>query len=470
MINAPSHDDPFHDLGAARKRAISVIDAMVANGKLTEEAALVAKLHPATPVSGEMSPASTGWFADWVYNKAAPMIPATGGTVRLRTTLDLHLQELAQSIVQSTLAKYGGEKNAGQAALIAMRPDGAVLAMVGGRSYDSSQYNRAVDAERQPGSAFKLFDYYAALRQGYTPNDTVLDAPVDIRGWQPKNYGHRHHGEVTLAAAFADSLNDAAVRLSQQVGIGEVISAARDLGLRAPLKNNPSLALGSNEVTLLDLTSAYAAVRAGQAPVSPRGIAALRTEDGEVSVDPSATSQHSLGQMQSELIELLRGVVEHGTGRAAALQRFAAGKTGTAQDYRDAWFIGFDDHLVVGVWVGNDDHSPMNHVTGGSLPAKIWKDFMEQGASTVVANINAATPRTQATTVGQSTGGMTPERAVAADQDRAAASDESPAPPSAETQGGQCNVAVCEQHYHSFRSSDCTYQPYSGGPRQYCTR
>jgi penicillin-binding protein 1A len=472
MINAPSHDDPFHDLGAARKRAVSVIDAMVANGKLTDKDALVAKLHPATPVSVEIAPASTGWFADWVYNKAAPIIPATSGTVRLRTTLDLRLQELATNIVQSTLAKYGSEKNAGQAALVAMRTDGAVVAMVGGRNYDSSQYNRAVDAERQPGSAFKLFDYYAALRQGYTPSDTVLDAPIDIRGWHPENYGHRHRGEVTLSEAFANSLNDAAVRLSQQVGIGEVIAAARDLGLRAPLKNNPSLALGTAEVTLLDLTSAYAAVRAGQAPVNPHGIAAIKTESGEVSTDPSNAVQHSLGQLQPELIDLLRGVVEHGTGRAAALQGFAAGKTGTAQDYRDAWFVGFDDHLVVGVWVGNDDHSPMKNVTGGSLPARIWKDFLQQAEVIATADSNPSAPRATPSTVGQSTVGQSRDRTIASDQERgASASDASLAPAPAETQsGGQCNVAVCEQFYHSFRSSDCSYQPYWGGPRQYCAR
>jgi penicillin-binding protein 1A len=470
MINAPSRDDPFHDLAAARKRATSVIDAMVANGKLSEEAALLAKLHPATPTAGEITAESTGWFADWVYNKAAPIVPATGGTVRLRTTLDLHLQELAANIVQSTLAKYGSEKNASQAALVAMRPDGAVVAMVGGRSYDSSQYNRAVDAERQPGSAFKLFDYYAALRQGYTPNDTVLDAPIDIHGWHPENYEHHHRGEVTLSEAFANSLNDAAVRLSQQVGIGEVIAAARDLGLRAPLKNNPSLALGTTEVTLLDLTSAYAAVRAGRAPVSPRGIAAIRTEGGEVSIDPSNTTQHSLAQYQPALIDLLRGVVEHGTGRAAALQGFAAGKTGTAQNYTDAWFIGFDEHLVVGVWVGNDDHSPMKGVVGGSLPAKIWKDFLEQAGQTATADIDTTAPRAPPTTVGQSTIGSSPVHTIASEQKSMAVSDDSPATP-AETRGAaQCNVAVCEQFYHSFRASDCTYQPTWGGPRQYCGR
>jgi penicillin-binding protein 1A len=372
--------------------------------------------------------------------------------------------------VQSTLARYGSEKNASQAALVAMRPDGAVVAMVGGRSYDSSQYNRAVDAQRQPGSAFKLFVYYAALREGYTPNDTVLDAPIDIHGWHPENYGHRHRGEVTLSEAFANSLNDAAVRLSQQVGIGKVIAAARDLGLRAPLKNNPSLALGTTEVTLLDLTSAYAAVRAGRAPVSPRGIAALRTERGEVPIDPSNTTQHSLAQYQPALIELLRGVVEHGTGRAAALQGLAAGKTGTAQNYTDAWFIGFDEHLVVGVWVGNDDHSPMKGVVGGSLPAKIWKDFQEQAGQTATADIDTTAPRALLTTVGQSTVGSSRDRAIASQPESTAVSDDSPATPAGTRGAAQCNAAVCEQFYHSFRASDCTYQPNQGGPRQYCAR
>jgi 1A family penicillin-binding protein len=476
MINAPSHDNPFHDLAAARKRTTRVIDAMVANGKLSDEAALLTKLHSATPSAGETSAESIGWFADWVYNKAAPIVPATGGTVRLRTTLDLHLQALAANIVQSTLARSGSEKNASQAALVAMRPDGAVVAMVGGRSYDSSQYNRAVDAERQPGSAFKLFVYYAALREGYTANDTVLDAPIDVHGWHPENYGHRHRGEVTLSEAFANSLNDAAVRLSQQVGIGKVIAAARDLGLRAPLKNNPSLALGTTEVTLLDLTSAYAAVRAGRAPVSPRGIAAIGTERGEVAIDPSDTTQHSLAQYQPALIDLLRGVVEHGTGRAAALQGLAAGKTGTAQNYTDAWFIGFDEHLVVGVWVGNDDHSPMKGVVGGSLPAKIWKEFQEQAGQTATAGTDTTAPRAppttlgQPTTVGQSTVGSSRDRAIAAEPASTAASDASSASPAQTRGAAQCNVAVCEQFYHSLRASDCTYQPNSGGPRQTCAR
>jgi len=458
MINAPAEDDPLHDIDAARRRAATVLDAMVENAKLTGEAALVAKLHPATPSASELPPQSTGWFTDWVYNKVAAVTPPLSGGVKIRSTLDLHLQQLADTVVKSTLAKYGNGKHVGQAALVAMRPDGAVVAMVGGRSYSQSQYNRAVQAERQPGSAFKLFDYYAALRQGFTPEDEILDAPVDVHGWQPENYGRNHHGDVSLVEAFADSLNDATVRLSQEVGIDQVIAAARDLGLRAPLQNNPSLALGTSEVTLLDLTSAYAAVRADKAPIHPWGISSIKTPNDRdyVPVAPSGESRHSLAKYQTELISLLQGVVERGTGRAATLGRFAAGKTGTSQDYRDAWFIGFDDSLVVGVWVGNDDHSPMRGVVGGSLPANIWKDFMEQAGTPTTAWAASAPPRVPA--------------APGYPQAPSALADLGGTAPPTEGQGAECNIPACEEFYHSFRASDCTYQPYGPGPRQYCAR
>ena len=335
----------------------------------------------ATAAAGRMADA-TGWFADWIYAQVAQAVPAQGGTVRVRTTLDVRLQELAQNVVQSTLATYGAEKNASQAALVAMRPDGAIVAMVGGGSYAGSQFNRAVQAKRQPGSAFKLFDYYAALRQGFSPNSEIFDAPIQVGHWQPVNYSRHYHQEVTLANAFANSLNAATVRLAQQVGIDQVIAAARDLGLRGSLRNTPSVALGTSEVSLLDLTAAYAAVRAGMAPVQPWGIASIRTDKGDkdLLIGGPDVVQHSLAPYQDQLISLLQGVVQHGTGRAAALQGFAAGKTGTTQDYRDAWFIGFNNSLVVGVWVGNDDHSPMNGVVGGTIPAMIWKRFVEQAS------------------------------------------------------------------------------------------
>lgn len=469
MINAPSQDDPFRNADAAQKRAGVVLDAMVDNGKITAEAAMVAKLHPAIPARTEMSPPSTGWFADWVYDKAVAVAPAQAGTIDLRTTIDPPLQQLAANVVDATLAKYGSEKHASQAALIAMRPDGAVLAMIGGRSYADSQYNRAVQAQRQPGSAFKLFDYYAAFRHGLGPQDKILDAPVDLHGWRPENYGHRNHGEVTLADAFAESLNDATVRLVQQVGIRQVIAAARDLGLHARLQDNASLALGTSEVSLLDLTSAYAAVRAGKAPVTPYGISGIKTaQDSDfVAVDRSGEAQHSLGQYQGQLIGLMRGVVEHGTGRAAALDRFAAGKTGTAQQYRDAWFIGFDDSLIVGVWVGNDDHSPMKGVTGGSLPATIWKNFMQQADVSSVAGATADvvdTTDAADTTVGQASAQSQPQSQISS-----TASAPADTPPN-DAQAGQCNVPACEHFYNSFHASDCSYQPYSGGPRQHCDR
>jgi len=463
MVNAPSQDDPFHDLDAARKRAATVLDAMVDNGKLSPVDALAAKLHPATPTRAEFAASSSGWFADWVYKKAAAVTPTFGGPVHIRTTLDTRLQQLAAQTVKSTLAKYGAEKHATQAALVAMRPDGAVVAMVGGRSYAESQYNRAVQAQRQPGSAFKLFDYYAALRHGFTPDDEISDAPVDIHGWHPENYGHHHHRRVTLAEAFAHSLNDAAVRLTQQVGIPQVIAAARDLGLRGPLQNNPSLALGTSEVTLLDLTSAYAAVRAGKAPVNAHGISAIKTENDKdyVRLDRPGQAQHSLGQYQAELTDLLRDVVEHGTGRAAAFSDFAAGKTGTSQDYRDAWFVGFGNSLVVGVWVGNDDHSPMKKVTGGSLPAQIWKDFMQQADSPAFAQ----TPPAEPTTVGQAMG----RQAMDAPSNGGSEPSDQGDSGLPQQQSAQCNVEACGRFYHSFRASDCTYKPY-WGPRQLCER
>jgi penicillin-binding protein 1A len=456
MINAPGQTDPLHDLAAARRRAATVLDAMVANGKLSAEAAMVAKLHPATPNPTQISSPSSGWFTDWVYDQATRVVPSLAGTVRLRTTLDSRLQSSAADVVKSVLAKYGAEKHVSQAALVAMRPDGAVVAMVGGQSYAHSQYNRAVQAKRQPGSAFKLFDYYAALRQGFKPQDEILDAPVDIHGWTPANYGRHSHGEVSLAEAFADSMNDAAVRLSQKVGIDQVIAAARDLGLRGKLQNVPSLALGTSEVSLLDLTSAYASVRAGAAPVTPWGIAGIKTPDDPdyVPVDRSNEPQHSLGPYQTELIDLLQGVVEHGTGRAAALQGFAAGKTGTAQDFKDAWFIGFDDSLVVGVWVGNDDHSPMKSVVGGSLPAMIWKQFMEQSRAVAVAGA-----------------GGTPQPAqTSAAEPQQNSPDQGAGSPFDQGQVAQCDVPACQDFYQSFRASDCTYQPYQGRPRQYCRR
>ncbi len=380
LIRAPSELDPLHHLGGAQARAATVLDGMVADHVIDAKAANAAKANPATvKASPGLAPAAS-WFADWVAKGAAPLVGSQAGSVRVRTTLMPHLQNLAQQVVDDALDKQGRRLGVAEGALVAMRPDGAVLAMVGRRDYRTSQFNRAVDANRQPGSAFKLFVYLSALRKGYTPQDTIDAGPVDIKGWEPENFDDEHYGRITLADAFAQSVNTAAVRLAMDVGLDNVIAAARDLGVTEPLPHVPSLALGSVGVSLLELTGAFASVRADRMHERPWGLAAVGTENGSrmlTTLLPIRSAQN-LDPYQKPLVELLQGVIEYGTGRAAALDGFAAGKTGTSQDYRDAWFIGFNDALVVGVWVGNDDDTPMRRVVGGILPASIWKQFMTE--------------------------------------------------------------------------------------------
>ena len=441
LIRSPSRDNPWQNLQGARARTAVVIDAMRDNGVIDAKAAENAKAQPAIlHPSGQTLRAGT-WFADWVAREAAENIGS--GNKRLRTTLVPGLQKLAEQAIDDILTRQGAERHVSQAALVAMRPDGAVIAMVGGRDYQVSQFNRAVDAQRQPGSAFKLFVYFAALRKGFKLDDTIDAGPLDIKGWSPENYGDRHYGRVTLAEAFAKSINTAAARLAQQVGLNQVIAAARDLGVTDALPAVPSLALGAAEVSLLELTAAYASVQAGKMPIRPWGIAGFGIEGQPrlQSMGPPIGGTQSMQPYQKPLLELMQDVLLHGTGREAALDGFAAGKTGTSQNYRDAWFIGFNDTLIAGVWVGNDDRTPMNRVTGGSLPAAIWKRFMT----------GAATAMTQ----------DTPQPAA-----------EVPAQPSADqtAEAPHCDYLACARTYQSFRPSDCTYQPYSGASRRLCDK
>ncbi|MEZ5789188.1 MAG: PBP1A family penicillin-binding protein [Xanthobacteraceae bacterium] len=436
LIKAPSYYNPLRNLDVAQERAAVVLDAMVQAKAIDADAAAKAKAKPATLRLSPQTARSGTWFAQWIAHHELPKIAGSGArSMRVRTTLRLDMQRLAQKVVTNMLDGSGARRNATQAALVAMRPDGAVLAMVGGRDYDESQFNRAVEARRQPGSAFKLFVFLAALRAGYAPHDSIDAGPIEIKGWEPDNYGGRQYGQVTLATAFANSLNTAAVRLATEVGLDKVVAAARDLGLDAPLMQVPSLALGTNEVNLLDLTGAFASVRAGRR-LEPWGIGAFGLEGQALRALGTPTGIGQSLRFQREMVELLRGVVDHGTGRAASMPGLAAGKTGTSQDYRDAWFVGFTKELVVGVWVGNDDRSPMKGVTGGSLPARIWKRFVRE-----------ATPLLDRPDV--------PVLASGRD-DEAQAQDAAPA---------SCDVAACENAYRSFRASDCTYQPYRGRRR-----
>ena len=434
LIQAPSRYDPIRNFQAAQHRAAVVLDAMVEAGAIDAAAAEKAKAAPARLKLSPKSVLANTWFADWIAKHELPKIAGSmKRAMRVRTTFQPELQRVAERVVAEALDR-AGRSGVSQAALVAMRPDGAVLAMVGGRDYHDSQFNRAVDAQRQPGSAFKLFVYYAALKAGYSPDDSIDASPIEVGRWRPENYGGQHYGHMRLSQAFAHSVNTAAVRLGMEVGLDRVAAAARELGLHAPLAQVPSMALGTNEVTLLDLTGAFASVRAGQQRVEPWGIAAFGAEGtGLRALGTSAEPKRALSHQQ-DLTRLLREVVESGTGRAAALDSTAMGKTGTSQDYRDAWFVGSNRSLVVGVWVGNDDRTPMKNVTGGTWPAQIWKGF-----------VSAATPLLD----------RMDNKGVA----EAASSS------AAGSKLDQCDHKACAAAYNSFRSSDCTYQSYAGARR-----
>ncbi|WP_426012769.1 transglycosylase domain-containing protein [Caulobacter sp. DWR2-3-1b2] len=368
IVKAPVDLDPVDHPEAAGRRARLVLNAMVETKVITAQQAKDAG-HVNVQVARAALPVG-GYFADWISPQVKSAFDgAAYGEVRVPTTLDSRLQRQAEQAVARVL-KASGKAKDGQVALVAMRPDGKVVAMVGGRNYRQSPFNRAVQAQRQPGSAFKLFVYLAALRDGATPDNLVVGEPVTIGGWTPANYEGGGGRDLTLRDAFAQSNNIIAARVYQQAGGEAVVRAARDLGITSPLReDDATLALGTAETNLLELTSAYAAVASGQMPIQPYG----RPLAAPIQTKPLEPA------MRAELLDLMGAVVQEGTGRAARLPQRAYGKTGTTQDYRDALFVGFSGDLVVGVWVGNDDHSPMNRVVGGDIPARIWKDFMTSG-------------------------------------------------------------------------------------------
>ena len=456
LIKAPSEYNPIRNLETARQRAAHVLDAMVETGAIDVKTAAEAKAAPAEVKTPAELTLATSWFADWIAKHEFPKVAADTRTMKVRTTLVPELQQAAEQVVAEALKapRRGGPS---QAALVAMRPDGAVVAMVGGQDYDQSQFNRAADAKRQPGSAFKVFVYYAALRSGYLPSDVIDASPIRIKRWEPENFGGRRYGKMRLEQAFANSVNTAAVRLATNVGLDKVVAAARDLGIDAPLSQVPSLALGTSELTLVDLTGAFASVRTGRR-IDPFGIIAFGPENQGLRTVGARTG--SALPHREELTGLLRRVVTSGTGRGADTGGFVAGKTGTSQDRRDAWFIGFNETLVVGVWVGNDDHSPMRGVTGGSLPAQIWRRFVEAAGAVTRARPHIAVEQTPESAAAP--------REASVTEGRGSASYFFPFRAATTPEGPQCNVKACADAYDSFRASDCTYQSYRGG-RKMCS-
>jgi penicillin-binding protein 1A len=377
LTRAPSVFSPRRDLAAAQARATRVLSAMAEMGAIRPDQAVEASAHPATIVARPVDTHS--YFLDAATEEAKKLAGASGpGALIVHTTLNSQLQAAADHVGSDAVSRLGRKLNFSQVAMVAMTPDGAVGAMVGGVSYAHSVFNRALQAHRQPGSAFKPFVYLAALEAGISPWDWRDDRAVDIAGYQPANYKDAHYGRLRLIDALARSVNTITVNLAQEVGIARVAAAARRMGITSPLRNYASLALGTNEVTPMELTAAYGGLARGET-VKPYLVSRIETADGKVLFERNdAPGQPVMADtVRRDLTAMLFHVVTSGTGTAARLpDREAAGKTGTTQDYRDAWFVGFTGDYVASVWVGNDDNRPMRKVTGGLVPAQLWKDVM----------------------------------------------------------------------------------------------
>ncbi len=377
LLKAPTRFNPLRDRDLAAARTAQVLTNMVEAGFITRRDAAAAETEASLAGLAPSRPGSR-YFADWVADRLPDYANTADRDLTVVTTLEPRLQAEAEAAISATIARDGTRSGAGQGALLAMSPDGAVRAMVGGRSYDASQFNRATQAQRQPGSAFKPFVYLAGLEAGLVPSDHFVDGPIRIGSWRPRDYTNRYQGDMTMAQALAQSVNTIAVQVALRAGIDNIVAVAHRLGIASPLTRDPSIALGTDAVNLLELVSAYAPFANGGVGVWPYGIAEIRDSAGKVLFRRAGSGPGRVisPMLDSEMNRMLQGVIEDGTGRAAALPRPAAGKTGTTQDYRDAWFVGYTADLVAGVWLGNDDNAPMRKVTGGSLPAQAWRRFM----------------------------------------------------------------------------------------------
>ena len=379
LLKAPSRYAPTRDPAAAAQRARIVIAAMKDAGFISIEEANAMAVQNISITNRSTDGAH--YAVDWALDQLPDFVGRPRADLDVMTTLDRPMQLAAERAINQVLTTQGTARQAGQAAMVVMTPDGAIRAMVGGRAYGKSQFNRAVQARRQPGSAFKPVVYLAALENGLEPSDRYEDAPLSINGWSPKNYDGSYRGAVTAGEALAHSLNTVAVQISEQTGRDKVIDMARRLGLSGRLRAHPSLALGAFEVNLLQLTAAYAHFANGGQQVVPHIVQSVISSSGQILYDRLTPAFLPVvdGRHIGALNNMLRAVMTVGTGRAAHLDEVVlAGKTGTSQNWRDAWFIGYSGALVVGVWVGNDDGAAMARVTGGGLPAQIFARFMDE--------------------------------------------------------------------------------------------
>jgi penicillin-binding protein 1A len=398
LVKSPSKLAPTHDFNAAQKRAQIVLAAM-ADAHFIRSADVKMAMSLPPRIVNQVAGGTANYVADFVRDALNELVGHIDTDVTVETTVDADLQSAAEKSLTEELAAKGAKFDAEQGALIAMMPDGAIRALVGGKNYAESQFNRAVAAKRQPGSAFKPFVYLTALERGLTPDTVRDDKPISVKGWRPENYTRQYFGPVTLTRALANSLNTVSVRLTLEFGPTAVTRTAYRLGISSKLEPNASIALGTSEVTPLELVSAYVPFANGGMAITPHIIERVRTSDGKVLY---ARHNEALGRIIEPVYvdmmnHMLRETVVSGTARKAEMPGWGpAGKTGTSQDFRDAWFVGYTSHMIAGVWIGNDDSSPMHKATGSGLPVDIWSRFMKiahQGVPVAALPVSNFTPR-----------------------------------------------------------------------------
>lgn len=378
LVQSPSRLAPNRNPEGAAERAAVVLARMVDQGYVSADQAKLAKTNVAD-AKKRARPGNGNYVADWIMDVLDDHIGSIDGDIIVSTTIDPKLQALGERAIASAFEPKRLKQNVEQIALVVMSPDGAVRAMLGGRDYAQSQFNRAIAAKRQPGSSFKPFVYLAALEKGLTPDTIREDAPINIRGWKPENYTHEYFGNVTLTQALAMSLNTIAVKLNVEVGPRVVARTAQRLGIHSPIKANESLALGTSEVSPMEITAAYAAFANGGTGVIPHAIVEVKSTDGKLVYrrKPQNLGQVADPAVIGQLNMMMRETLVSGTARKSDIPGYpAAGKTGTTQEHRDAWFVGYTANLVAAVWMGNDDGDPMKKVTGSGLPAEVWAEFM----------------------------------------------------------------------------------------------
>jgi penicillin-binding protein 1A len=387
LIKAPSYYSPTSNIDRARNRSKEILRLLAETDQIDINQYAEALANP-PQLKVPPARAGFGYIADWVAEVAPMLTGESDRNLIVETTIDATFQNTAREAVENVMRTKGRTARASEAAVLLMTPDGAIRAMVGGRNHADSQFNRAVRAMRQPGSAFKPFIYLAAMENGFTPDTLIDDSPIEIDGWRPTNFGDTYRGKITLRAALTHSSNMAAIRLTQTLGTDRVVEAANRLGVTSVRNVGPTIALGTSEITLLEMTSAFSVFANGGYAVVPEIVERIRDDRGRVVFERSKSHTARLvsARVVSAMNDMMNSVVSGGTGRTAVLDDYpAGGKTGTSQRFKDAWFIGYTAQWVGGVWIGNDNSSPMRGITGGSLPAEIWKTVISKAQEGLMA-------------------------------------------------------------------------------------